>query len=236
MNAGWVTTFNEKAVISENRLTSIPKDFDMKLATLFGCAVTTAFGVVNNDAEIKVGQSVVILGLGGLGLNIAQAASMVSANPIVGIDLIQSKLDLGLKFGLTNSVNASKENINEIIYSIVGSEGADVVIETTGNSRVIEQAYELTHPDGKTILVGVPKKGDNVSIYSLPLHFNKLLTGSHGGDAVPDLEIPRYIRLIEAGGMVLDGLITHEFKLHEINEALDLFRSGEAGRIVIKMA
>ena len=110
-----------------------------------------------------------------------------------------------------------------------------MVIETTGNSRVIEQAYELTHPDGKTILVGVPKKGDNISIYSLPLHFNKVLAGSHGGDAVPDLEIPRYIRLIESGKMTLDGLITHEFSLEKINEALNLFRSGEAGKIVIRM-
>ena len=235
VNAGWVTTFNQYAVVSENRLTSIPKDFDMKLATLFGCAVTTAFGVVNNDAEIKVGQSVVILGLGGLGLNIAQAASMVSANPIVGIDLIQSKLDLGLKFGLTNSVNASKENINEIIYSIVGSEGVDVVIETTGNTKIIEQAYNLTSPNGKTVLVGVPKKGENISIYSLPLHFNKILTGSHGGNAKPDKDIPRYINLIKAKKMSLEGLITNEFSLEEINQALDLFRSGNAGRILIDL-
>jgi len=235
LNAGKVTTFNQYAVVSENRLTSIPKDFDMKLATLFGCAVTTAFGVVNNDAEIKVGQSVVILGLGGLGLNIAQAASMVSANPIVGIDLIQSKLDLGLKFGLTNSVNASKENINEIIYSIVGSEGADVVIETTGNTKIIEQAYNLTSPNGKTVLVGVPKKGENISIYSLPLHFNKILTGSHGGNAKPDKDIPRYINLIKAKKMSLEGLITNEFSLEEINQALDLFRSGNAGRILIDL-
>jgi S-(hydroxymethyl)glutathione dehydrogenase/alcohol dehydrogenase len=81
----------------------------------------------------------------------------------------------------------------------------------------------------------VPNKGDNISIYSLPLHFNKVLTGSHGGDAVPDLEIPRYIRLMEAGKLNLDGLITHEFVLEEINEALDLFRSGEAGRIMIRI-
>jgi Zn-dependent alcohol dehydrogenase len=84
-------------------------------------------------------------------------------------------------------------------------------------------------------LVGVPKKGDNVNIYSLPLHFNKVLTGSHGGNAMPDLEIPRYISLMNAGKMTLDGLITHEFKLDEINKALDLFRSGKAGRIVVKM-
>ncbi|MBC8182549.1 dehydrogenase, partial [candidate division KSB1 bacterium] len=98
-----------------------------------------------------------------------------------------------------------------------------------------EQAYELTNPDGKTILVGVPKKGDNISIYSLPLHFNKVLTGSHGGDADPDLDIPRYIDLIEAGKMTLDGLITHEFELDEVNEALNLFRSRSAGRIILNL-
>jgi Zn-dependent alcohol dehydrogenase len=86
VNSGWVTTFNEQAVISENRLTAIPKDFDMRLAALFGCAVTTAFGVVNNDAHIKVGQSVVIFGIGGVGLNIVQAATMVSAHPVVCAD------------------------------------------------------------------------------------------------------------------------------------------------------
>jgi len=235
VNAGWVTTFNEQAIISENRLTVIPNNFDMKIAPLFGCAVTTAFGVVNNDAQIKVGQSVVIFGIGGVGLNIAQAANMVSAHPIVGVDLLEHKLDMGEKFGLTHSVIGGKENINDSIRKIVGSQGADVVIETTGNSRVIEQAYELTHPNGKTILVGVPKKGDNVNIYSLPLHFNKVFTGSHGGDAIPDLEIPRYIRLMESGKMDLDGLITHEFGLDEINDALDMFKSGEAGRILINM-
>ena len=235
VNAGWVTTFNEQAIISENRLTVIPNNFDMKIAPLFGCAVTTAFGVVNNDAQVKVGQSVVIFGIGGVGLNIAQAANMVSAHPIVGVDLLEHKLEMGKKFGLTHAVVGGKEPVNDIIRDIVGAQGADVVIDTTGNSRVIEQAYELTHPDGKTILVGVPRKGDNVNIYSLPLHFNKVLTGSHGGDAVPDLEIPRYIRLMESGKMNLNGLITHEFGLNHINEALDLFRSGEAGRIIINI-
>jgi S-(hydroxymethyl)glutathione dehydrogenase/alcohol dehydrogenase len=235
INAGWVTTFNEQAIISENRLTVIPNSFDMRIATLFGCAVTTAFGVVNNDAQIKVGQSVVIFGIGGVGLNIAQAASMVSGHPIIGVDLLAKKLEMGKNFGLTHAVVGGTDKVSDLILDIVGVQGADVVIETTGNSRVIEKAYELTHPDGKTILVGVPKKGDNISIYSLPIHFNKVLTGSHGGDAVPNLDIPRYIRLLQAGKMTLEGLITHEFYLDEINEALDIFRSGEAGRIIVKM-
>lgn len=237
VNAGWVTTFNDHAVVSENRLTVLPKDFDLKLAPLFGCAVTTATGVVNNDAKIKIGQSVVIFGVGGVGLNIAQAAEMVSAYPIVGIDLLDNKLDMAKKFGVSHGFNSKKTSIlDQEIKQIVGEKGADVVIDTTGKARVIEQAYKLTHPDGKTILVGVPTKGDNISIYSLPLHFNKVLTGSHGGDSIPDLEIPRYIKLLKAAKMTLEGIITHEFSLDKINEAIELVRSGDAGRVLLNMA
>ena len=235
VNAGWVTTFNETAVISENRLTVIPKEFDMKLAPLFGCAITTAFGVVNNDAQVKVGQSVVVYGLGGVGLNIVQAASMVSAHPIVGIDIKQNKIEMAKKMGLTHGFLSGSNNFENNIKKILGSQGADVIIETTGNPKVIEQAYDLTSSEGKTILVGVPKKGQNISIYSLPLHFNKILTGSEGGSSIPDLEIPRYLKLMEAKKMTLDGLITHEFPLDEVNEAIDLFRSGEAGRIILNL-
>ncbi len=235
LNAGKVTTFNEYSIVSENRLTKIPHDFDMKVATLFGCAVTTALGVVNNDANIKIGQSVIIFGLGGLGMNIVQAANMVSANPIVGIDLFEEKFEVAKTFGLTHSLHSETKNRDKKIKQIVGESGADVVIETTGNSRLIEQAYELTNDQGRTILVGVPNKGDNISIYSLPLHFKKTLTGSHGGDAIPDIDIPRYIRLIKAGKMSLNGLITHDYDLIDINSALDLFKIGKAGRIVINL-
>jgi S-(hydroxymethyl)glutathione dehydrogenase / alcohol dehydrogenase len=236
VNAGWVTTFNSHAVISENRLTVIPEDFDLKIATLFGCAVTTAIGVVNNDAQLKIGQSIVVFGVGGVGLNVAQAAKMVSAHPIIGVDLVDEKLRMAEKFGMTHGFNAdSTDDLAGRIREIVGEKGADVVVDTTGNARVIEQAYELTHPDGKTILVGVPKKGDNISIYSLPLHFKKVLTGSHGGSAVPDVEIPRYHRLIKAGMMDMDGLITHELPLQEANEAIEIVKSGGAGRVVLNM-
>ena len=233
VNAGRITTFSEKAIISENRLTAIPSNFDMRLASLFGCSVLTAFGVVNNDAKIKIGQSVLIFGIGGVGLNIVQAASMVSAYPIVGVDLHENKINMGKKFGLTHGLIADSNDLNNKIYNIIGSKGADISIETTGISKVIEQAYELTASDGKTILVGVPS--DKISIYSLPLHFEKILTGSHGGDAIPNIDIPRYIRLINQKKMTLENIITHEFNLKEINSAIDLLRSGKAGRIIIKM-
>ncbi len=236
VNAGWVTTFNEYAVVSENRLTTVPEGFDMKLATLLGCAVTTAMGVINNDAQVKIGQSVVVFGVGGVGLNIVQGAAMVSAYPIVAIDLYDQKLEIARRFGATHGLNSQNTaDLGVQIRRIVGDTGADVVIDTTGSTRVIETAYELTHPDGRTILVGVPRKGDNISIYSLPLHFKKVLTGSHGGSAEPHVEIPRYIRLYQTGKLKLDGIITDEFELNEINEAISMLRGGEAGRCVISM-
>jgi len=236
VNAGWVTTFSQHAVVSENRLTVIPATFDLKKAPLFGCAITTAIGVVNHDARVNVGESVVVFGVGGVGQSVVQALRMVSANPIIAIDVVDKKLSMAKESGADHCFNSrSTEDLPGEIRKIVGTAGADVIIDTTGNARVIETAYDLTHPDGRTILVGVPKKDDKVSIYTLPLHFKKVLKGSHGGGTIPHVDIPRYIRLVEAGKLSLDGLITHEYPLGGINEAIDVVRSGEVGRVVVEM-
>lgn len=234
VNSGWVTTFSEYSVVSENRLTVVNEEFDLRLLPLFGCAVTTAMGVINNNAEVKVGQSVVIYGAGGVGLNLCQAAEMVSAYPIIAVDLYDNKLEMAKKFGATHVINSKKsENVEKEIKQIVGEAGPDVVIETTGNARVIERAYEVTHKDGRTILVGVPS--EKVTIFTLPIHFKKILKGSEGGSCVPHIDIPRYVRLIKAGKMTLDGIITHEFDLDHINDAIALLKTGQAGRVLIKM-
>jgi len=232
INAGWVTTFNEQAVVSENRVTKIPKNFDLKLATLFGCSLTTAYGVVNNDANLKIGQSVVIIGLGGVGLNLVQASELVSAFPIIGIDINQKKLKLAKKFGMNYAIKYNKKTIKNEIKKVINSLKADVVLETTGISEMIELAYDITSDKGKTILIGVPNK--KINIYSLPLHFDKILKGSFGGNTKPNEDIPRYINLINNKKINLKPLITHEFSLYKINQAIRLFRSGNAGRILIK--
>jgi S-(hydroxymethyl)glutathione dehydrogenase/alcohol dehydrogenase len=234
LNAGWVTTFNEFAVVSENRMTPIPADYDLKVAPLLGCAVTTAAGVINNDAKVKIGESVVVFGVGGVGLNVVQFAHLAGANPIVAVDLIDGKLDMAKARGATHTPNAANtKDIAAAIRDIVGSKGPDKVIETTGVKQVIEQAYDLTHADGTCVLVGVPN--EKVTIYTLPIHFNKVLTGSHGGDAAPHVDIPRLIRLTKAGRLSFDGIITHEYTLDEINAALDMVRSGNAGRVVLRV-
>ena len=234
LNAGWVTTFNEYAVVSENRMTAIPPNYNLRDAPLLGCAVTTAAGVINNDANVKIGESVVIFGVGGVGLNVVQFANLAGANPIIAIDLVDAKLDMARARGATHVLNPNDvADVEAEVRKITGAGGPDKVIETTGAKSVIELAYNLTHADGTCVLVGVPS--EKVSIYTLPIHFNKVLTGSHGGDAVPHVDIPRLIRLIEAGRLSFEGLITHEFPLDEINAALDVVRSGTAGRVLLQV-
>jgi S-(hydroxymethyl)glutathione dehydrogenase/alcohol dehydrogenase len=235
VNSGWVTTFSQYSVVSENRLTPVPKDVPFEIAALMGCAVTTALGLINNLAQLKIGQSIAVYGCGGVGLNVVQGAAMVSADPIIAIDLFDHKLQMAAGLGATHLLNASQCDVRDEIRRIVGSQGVDVFVENTGNVRLIEQAYELTGSKGRTILVGVPRHDQNINIHSLPLHHGKVLTGCEGGDTDPAVDIPRYCRLYQRGKLRLDHLVTHRYPLAEINTALDQVRSGEAGRAMLEI-
>jgi S-(hydroxymethyl)glutathione dehydrogenase / alcohol dehydrogenase len=234
LNAGWVTTFNEYAVVSENRLTPVPASIDRRSAPLLGCAVTTALGVVNNDARIAIGESVVVLGVGGVGLNIVQFAAMVGANPLIAVDRLENKLTMARKFGATHTIKSDDAgDLGASIRTLLGPDGADKVIETTGVKGMIELAYQVTAKKGRCILVGVPH--EKVELYTLPLHFDKVLKGSEGGQCLPTRDIPRLVRLADAGRISYDGIVTDEFSLDQINDALDLMRSGKSGRILLNI-
>ncbi len=235
INSGWVTTFNEYAIVSENRLTVIPNWVDAKIASLFGCAVTTGLGVLTNKAKLIMGESIVVFGVGGVGLNVIQGAKLISAYPIVGVDIFDNKLKLAEKIGATHLINSSQKNVKKEIIEIFGNQGADVVVDNTGLPEIIQLAYEITKNKGRTVLVGVPKKGNNISIYSLPLHFGKIITGTHGGETNPKEDIHRYLKLLKAGILKLQKLITNEFTLDEINTAIEMICSGKiAGKCLIR--
>jgi S-(hydroxymethyl)glutathione dehydrogenase / alcohol dehydrogenase len=236
LNAGLIATFNEYAVVSENRVTRVDSSFDMEIASLFGCAVTTGFGVVENNAKIKLGESVVVFGAGGVGLNIVQATNLLSAYPIIAVDLHDERLELAKKMGATHLINSNKADAKKKIVEILGKQDVDAFIDNTGQPAIIEMGYSLTGPKGRVVLVGVPKKGNTVNIYSLPLHFGKTISGSHGGETIPHEDIPRYQKLFDAGRIQLKPLITDYFNLEEINTAIQKMRSGEiAGRCLIIM-
>lgn len=235
VNAGWITTFNEYAVVSENRVTPIPKDFDLKIAALYGCAITTGYGVIHNDSKLKSGESIVIFGAGGAGTGIIWAADLNSAYPIIAVDINDFKLKNAAELGVTHIINSKKENAKDKILQLVGKNGVDVAVDTTGIKEVRELAYDLTSNEGRTILVGVPKAGEKMCIDSFPLHFTKYLTGSHGGDCNPSYDIPRLIRLQQSGKFNLDKMITKIYSLEQINQSIEDVRFGDVVRCVVQM-
>ena len=235
VNSGWVTTFNEYAIVSENRLTPIPTDFSLKEAALYGCAITTGYGVVHNDASLKSGESIAIFGAGGAGTGVILAASLLSAYPIIAIDINDFKLKKSLMLGATHVINSKKENIIQKIKEFTGKDFVDVTVDTTGIKEVRELAYDMAGKEGRTVFVGVPKAGEKISIDSFPLHFEKRVTGSHGGDCNPSYDIPRLISLQKSGKFGLKEMITKEYPLERINEAIDEVKKGDVIRCIINM-
>lgn len=237
INAGWVTTFNEYSVVSENRLTRLPENADKSIGCLFGCATTTGFGVIENDAQLQAGETVVVFGAGGIGLSAIQAAAILGAYPIIAIDRFLNRLDLATKVGATHTFDTSSDDsIDRMLASIEERYGIDVLIENTGNTQVIEAAFRGLSTKGRLVLVGVPRQGDEVKIDTLPLHFGKQITGSEGGEAVPQDDIPRLQKLSDAKALDLSSLITDTFSLDEVNVAIEKMRNGDvAGRCVLRM-
>ena len=236
VSAGWVTTFSQKTIASENRVTVIDPDIDLDVAALLGCAVTTGLGIVFNNAALMPGQSIAVFGVGGIGLNVLLGANLVNAYPIVAIDLHDHKLEQALRFGATHVVNAATQDAGAFLRDLVGPNGLDATVDLTGNSAVREVAYAATSNTGKTVLAGVPDHKEKITIDSFPLHFGRKIFGSHGGETRPDVDIPRYLELYKLGKLKLKEQITHRFELKDINQAIDVVRTGEAGRCLISIA
>ena len=199
-------------------------------------AQTTGFGVGTNDAKVKFGESIVVFGAGGVGLNIVQAASMTSAYPIIAVDLHDNRLALAKKMGATHLYNANTTDPFLEIKKLLGDSAIDVFVDNTGLPEIISKGYEITASNGRVILVGVPKANDKTLLNTLPLHFGKTISGSFGGDTVPDADIPRYMTLYNLGLMNLEALITRVVSLDDINDAIDAMRDGSIqGRVIVRM-
>ena len=180
------------------------------------------------------GESVVVFGAGGIGLNIVQAAALVSAGPIIAVDRFDSRLKLAQQIGATHCINSSSSDPEQAIQQALSGQMLDVFIDNTGVPAIIELGYGLTHRQGRVVLVGVPRQGNAINLYSLPLHFGKQLTGSQGGETIPQHDIPRYLRLQQRGQLQLEQLVSTHYALDEINLAILAMRDGAtAGRVMI---
>ena len=227
ISSGKVTTLNEYSIVSENRITSIPHETPTVLAAMLGCSLTTALGIIDNECDLKFGETLAVTGCGGVGLNLIQAAKMKSASPIIGVDINPKMEDLARQLGADQFIS-NATNLPE----------CDVIIDTTGIPGVIAAAFNRLAPSGRLVLVGQPKPQTTVSFSNAVSMFDgegKSVRATQGGRTDPAKDIPRYIKLAMEGHLDYETLHTHTFTLDEVNDAFDLLRSGNAGRIMIKI-
>jgi len=236
VNAGWVTTFNEYGVISENRITPISKNANLEVACLLGCAVTTGVGVIFNEAKLRPNDSVTIFGCGGIGLNAVQAASLLLGYPIIAVDSNPEALELAKKLGATHTLQVGLCDVIKGIKNFTDGKGTQYVIMASGNPQAAEMAVRASSMPGTVYFVGVPPVGSKITIEPFDVHMLRKLVGSCGGNTFPDKDIPSYLSLYERGHLKLKELISAVVPLDKINDGIKLTLSGKIGRCIIKMS
>ncbi len=211
----------------------MPPDTDFEVCCLLADTLTTGFGVINNDAKVKIGEAVVIIGCGGIGLGAVLGAKLAGAHPVIAVDVQDHKLAVAAKYGATHTINSTKEDFSETILKILGGSRPDVVVDGTGNPAVLEKAFALAGNFARVVGVGVMAHDRKISLNTLPLHLGKVLRGSHGGESLPAEDIPRYLRMMRDGRFDPKGFVSHRISLAEVNEGIAKMRSGEVIHCII---
>jgi Zn-dependent alcohol dehydrogenase len=226
--------FAEYVIVDQSQLVPVPKTMRLDSAALLACGVITGLGAVVNRAQVRPGSSVVVIGVGGVGLNSLQGARLNGAHPIIAIDMLDSKLQASLAFGATHTVNAAQEDVQAVVAEMTSGQLADYVFVTVGSTAAAERAYELAGPRGMVVFVGIPDWTSKAPIPIGPtITSEKTVTGSLMGSTRLSVDVPRLIALYEAGRLKLDELITARYPLEQINEAIEATESGKALRNVI---
>jgi S-(hydroxymethyl)glutathione dehydrogenase/alcohol dehydrogenase len=233
INAGAVTTFSDYAVVSENRVVLCPKEISSKVAVLFGCALPTGAGMVLNELKPEAGSSVIVLGLGGIGLSALIALSAFNLNDIVVVDIEPEKLKLARSFGATKSYIANNDGISEFKKDF--PQGIQYAIESAGKCSTIELAFSLISSQGTCLFASHPPSNERLSIDPHQLIIGKTLKGSWGGGCQPDKDIPQLAQLIKENDIPITKLISNEYSLEEINKALDDLEQRKIVRALIKL-
>jgi len=237
INAGGVTTFNEKAVVAENRMTHLPKGVPLDVGVLFGCAVPTGAGIVTNTIQPRCGSSIAIFGLGGIGLSALMATQLFDCREVIAIDVSSEKLSLAREFGATTTIDASTEDVSTRMRDLTDGVGVDYSVEASGLTSTIEQAFNaVRRGGGLCVFASHPESGKRISIDPFELISGKKIQGSWGGDCRPDIDIPRFAELYLQGRLPLERLITKRYKLEDINAALDDLEAKRVGRPLIEIS
>jgi len=234
INAGGVTTFSEYTVASENRVNKIPRKIPPDVAAIIGCAIVTGAGIVNNTLKAKKGSSIAIFGVGGVGTSVLLAAKARGCKPIIAVDVVPQKLDFAKRLGATHTVSADGDVVAKVRAII--KDGTDFAVDASGSKSAMEAAFDCIRVGGTFVIAGNLGKDEKISIHPFELIKGKKIVGTWGGETVPQEDIPRYARQYLQGRLPINRLITHCFRLDDINQAFDVLLQGEAGRVILKVS
>ncbi|KPH74541.1 zinc-dependent alcohol dehydrogenase family protein [Oceanobacillus caeni] len=230
-----VSAFSEYAVVSRNSLIKVDKDIPFEKVALFGCAVITGIGAVINTANIKLGSTVAVVGLGGVGLSALIGAIAAGAERIIAIDINDSKLEFAKELGATDTFNSTDMDVIEKVREATGG-GVEYSFETAGAVPAMEVAYGITKRGGTTVTTGLPDPKHHFSFPYVSLTAEeRTLKGSYVGSCVPKRDIPKFINLLKQGRLPVDKLMSDMIELDQINEGFDMLAKGESSRIIIKL-
>lgn len=227
-------SFAEYVVVPETGAVAVRKDAPLEIISLVGCAVATGVGAVINTARVQPGDSVLVIGCGGVGLSAVMGANLISAGKIIAADVNDGALERARALGATHVINTRNQDLATVVAEIVGEDGLDWAFEAIGLKQTIEAMYDIIRPGGTAVVVGQAPEGVRISIDPLVMSDReKSLIGSSYGSCHPAIDFPRLVDLYMEGKLNLDALIARTAPLTEVNEAFDAMGRGEDGRTVL---
>jgi S-(hydroxymethyl)glutathione dehydrogenase/alcohol dehydrogenase len=230
-----VAAFAEETVVAERALLPLPEGVPLAEAALLGCAVLTGYGAVHHNARVREGESVVVLGAGGVGLAALQAARIAGAGKRIAVDVSPEKEELARAAGATDYLVASPR-LSVQIRKLTRGLGADVAVECVGRAETVRAAWSATRRGGRTTVVGVGRKDDHVSFSALEIfHFARTLSGCVYGNCDPARDLPVLAGLVRSGDLDLEALVTDRIGLDDVPAAFEALPAGRGGRSLVVM-
>ena len=222
-------------VVVENACIKIPDEVPLQAACLIGCGVMTGVGAAINTAKVAAGSSAVVIGCGGVGLNVLQGCVLAGAATIIAVDTLDTKLQIATQFGATHTINPEHQDLVKTVRALTAGRGADYAFEVIGLGKTIEQAYACIRRRGMAVVVGAAARDDHVTLPAASFLGEKTLKGSAYGSARPRVDMPRLIDLYMKKRLKLDEMITRTYPLEEVNAAMTALARGEVVRSVLIM-
>ncbi|MGI9381714.1 MAG: Zn-dependent alcohol dehydrogenase [Methyloligellaceae bacterium] len=231
---GRIGTFSEYVVCPAEQVVPARTDLPWTHAAIIGCCVATGVGAVIRHAQVEAGSSVLVIGCGGVGLNVVQGAKLAGARTIIAADLLDNKLDYAKAFGATHTINAKSENVVERVRELTDGLGVDYAFDAIGGETTAVQVFEAVAPGGHAIIVGIPAFSARAPIApSEMVYAEKTLSGTYYGSIRPGIDFGVLADLDMDKRINLDDLISRTYSFDQINEGFDLLMSGEVARGVI---